>query len=43
MENNTESKEKQPNASKLSSIYKVKDENIKKMNEYLKKQKNGNS
>jgi hypothetical protein len=43
MKNNAESKEKRPNESKLSSIYKVKDENIKKMNEYLKKIKNGNT
>lgn len=37
MKKEEHSQNKQQNLSKASSIYKVKDENIKKMNEYLKK------
>jgi hypothetical protein len=43
MKINQDNKEKQQNSCKVSSTYKVKDENIKKMHEYLKKQNNGNS
>lgn len=37
MEINKGNKEKPTDSSKISSTYKVKDENIKKMHEYLKK------
>lgn len=39
MNKQAETSQKEPKTIKLTSIYKVKESNIKKMNEYLNKQK----
>ena len=41
MYKNKENKPKNEDKSLLSAIYRIKDENIKKMNEYLNKNTNG--
>jgi hypothetical protein len=41
MDRKTENKPKNEDKSTLSAIYRIKDENIKKMNEYLNKNKDG--